>query len=184
MTREAQNFCHGFPGVGKDYRSEYDTTVARVKLNKRCGTALSYNLKYFSLSSQQIPNQQNYQQGSHANQRAHAYAFHSGHFGNSVCLLRCVGGVSCPEFCRRASKRRGKSNEQSCRAMHICAVQLSGGSAKRFGPSKRLKNSRLGSAAVSAQRRMRLPASARRPPIQSWQSSRKSCPRAIDRLAG
>ena len=137
MTREAQNFCHGFPGVGKDYRPEYGTTVTRVELNKRCGTALSYNLKYFSLSSNKIPNQQNYQQGSHANQRAHAYAFHSGHFGNSVCLLRSVGGVSCPEYCRRASMRRGKSSEQSCRAMHVCAIRSSEGLVRRCGRSRR-----------------------------------------------
>lgn len=83
----------------------------------------------------------------------------SHHFPDSSFVAYEWGLVPCMEHCRSASKRRAKSSERSCRAMHECAGRLLESSARRCGRSRLRKNSLRASAARFE------------PPLMSFQAS-------------
>lgn len=71
------------------------------------------------------------------------------------------GGASCGVCTKRKSRKRVQSSARLCRAMHVCAEEISGRSASTFGRSKPLNNWRLRSAVRFALQPMKYPANAR-----------------------
>lgn len=89
----------------------------------------------------------------------HQFCFPTADRRAGCCVRQAEGPLSCVRFTRNELLSRGRSNERSCRGMHVCAVRFSEGFAKRSGRRKPPSSWRPWSAAPFAPQHTRFRAS-------------------------
>lgn len=86
-------------------------------------------------------------------------------------FVASLGAVPCRLYCRGESRKRAKSSARSCRALHVCAVEISAGRGRGYSPSRPPKNLRCAAVNPFALPLTSSPASASHHRNLSWRSS-------------